>query len=286
MVKTRTAAVVVTALFWLDASATPPPDPTLNNWPRLSALLADKALPADWRSEEGWSLIYLQLLYGSEDEAVRLLKLAKPTKAWMEGRGRLMSAAATRGSQQVVKALLARGESPNTIDPVDASPLMYAAWHGQLGVMRLLIKAGADINYNSTDRDTAFSFAIKDGQIFAARLLVDSGFNLRPYRYSHAGAVLIDHTINSGHPDMLRLLFELDFSPKAPPGEEETYVTYAVKVAAKKRIVEEPIENDVNACEANTLGQTPLSLFSELGPMGPIRRQEYGSLFAIACRKQ
>jgi ankyrin repeat protein len=57
------------------------------------------------------------------------------------------------------------------------TPLMYAARQGSLGALRVLVKAGADLNVSDPDGTTALVFAIINSHYDAARLLVESGAN-------------------------------------------------------------------------------------------------------------
>ncbi len=57
------------------------------------------------------------------------------------------------------------------------TPLMYAARQGSLGVLRVLAKAGAELNLSDPDGTTALVFAIINSHYDAARLLVEAGAN-------------------------------------------------------------------------------------------------------------
>lgn len=57
------------------------------------------------------------------------------------------------------------------------TPLMYAARQGSLGALRVLVKAGADLNVSDPDGTTALVFAIINSHYDAARLLVEAGAN-------------------------------------------------------------------------------------------------------------
>ena len=88
---------------------------------------------------------------------------------------------AANGKEFALRELIAGGVSPNAV-PGEESLLMAAARHEQLGVMRLLIAAGADVNYKfhvaiSPDEllDAATS-ALSAGKYNAARLLLSAGY--------------------------------------------------------------------------------------------------------------
>lgn len=88
------------------------------SWPRLNTVLQDTSLPANWRDEDGFSLIYYHLIYGSEARAAQLIGESDLSAPRVEPAGPLLDIAIQVGSQQVVEALLKNGESANALKPV------------------------------------------------------------------------------------------------------------------------------------------------------------------------
>lgn len=88
-------------------SASNASDAPEDNWAELSRLLRSYDVSPDWRDAHGHSILYLHLLYGSEEVVVRRLRTreAVRTKARMEGGDRLMEVAIRLGSQAVVRTL-------------------------------------------------------------------------------------------------------------------------------------------------------------------------------------
>ena len=62
------------------------------------------------------------------------------------------------GRIEVARLLLERGADPNVTDPGDASPLMEAAWRGQVHLMRELVQREA--NFDTVDADGCTAFHI------------------------------------------------------------------------------------------------------------------------------
>ncbi len=73
-----------------------------------------------------------------------------------------------------MKALLARGVSPNARNSLGIAPLAMAADGGHLEIMRILVAAGAEVDAGSTF-GTPLTFAATWGRAEAARYLLEKG---------------------------------------------------------------------------------------------------------------
>ena len=62
-----------------------------------------------------------------------------------------LSVAAQKGHLEVVRVLVKAGANVNQVDPRGLAPLHHAAHKGRLGVLQFLIKAGADVNQAVND---------------------------------------------------------------------------------------------------------------------------------------
>jgi len=94
-----------------------------------------------------------------------------------EGPPTPLTRAAGTGDARQVQALLSQGADPNATDGAGGSALIAAAREGHVGVMRVLIKGGADVNQRDArfSRWTPLVHAIHKRQGAAARLLLDAG---------------------------------------------------------------------------------------------------------------
>ena len=80
--------------------------------------------------------------------------------------------AATGPFPETVSILLDKGAQPNVVDSDEHfSPLMHAAAEGHLSVVKILLKAGADMTLTDVDGDDAASFARQSGHVEVAKLL-------------------------------------------------------------------------------------------------------------------
>jgi Ankyrin repeats (3 copies) len=84
--------------------------------------------------------------------------------------------AASRGDVATVNALLARGVDPNQADErTGLTPLTQSSLYGHVEVVRLLLRAGADLNRASKDGLTALTQACVKGQIEVLDFLLSKG---------------------------------------------------------------------------------------------------------------
>lgn len=73
--------------------------------------------------------------------------------------------AAGRGDLPMVKSLLQRGADINAIDRIrfGFTPLIYATFYNQFGVIPFLIESGADVNLPDRDGQTPLMWAVVHG---------------------------------------------------------------------------------------------------------------------------
>jgi hypothetical protein len=83
--------------------------------------------------------------------------------------------AARTGNLVLLRLQLKNGADPNVRDKAGCTPLMYAAEQGQLGAARVLLKAGADPNVVARGWGSALETAERNGHIAVAALLRKAG---------------------------------------------------------------------------------------------------------------
>lgn len=89
-----------------------------------------------------------------------------------------LSVAAATGDSQRVRALLARGVSPNppwVSAERPAAPLHRAAERGHVQIIRLLLAAGANVDFGDRLGASPLHYAARAGHAEVARLLLDAG---------------------------------------------------------------------------------------------------------------
>jgi len=261
-----------------DASL-PPPYPE-NDWQTLSTLLADKSISPNWRTPDGRSIVLLHLQYGAEAKAVELLKGAKRAKVWYEGKAeRLMLLAAMWNAQQIVKTLLAFGETPNSLSVQDESPLMLAASHGNLEIMRMLIHAGADVNYKAAYGKAAVHSALRGGQDMAIHILIDAGLRLESYKANEFAYSLVFQAIEGGSSHALFLLIEKNFDVSSRRENGDTPLTFAIWNLVKIGTIEQLLAAGADPCITNADGVLPEQLVAS----DEKYKERFGSMLKDEC---
>ena len=154
---------------------------------------------------------------------------ADPNTATPEGETVLMTASKT-GKLDAVNVLLARGAEVNRKEAWRGqTALMWAAGEGNLAVVERLIEQGADKNMRSSSGFTPFLFAVREGRMEVARLLLKSGVNVdeilppRVRRKTGAGEIsgpegnysALDLAISNGHFELAAMLLDAGAKPNA-----------------------------------------------------------------------
>jgi ankyrin repeat protein len=89
--------------------------------------------------------------------------------------GDIFRAAEEGNEEEVIRLLDADPALLEVEDNDGVRPLAVAAWHGHLGLARLLIARGANINATGYDGFTALHYAAQDGHAEVLALLLDKG---------------------------------------------------------------------------------------------------------------
>ncbi|MGC8706430.1 MAG: ankyrin repeat domain-containing protein [Desulfurella sp.] len=83
--------------------------------------------------------------------------------------------AVSNSNATLVKKILAQGISPNVKDKNGSTPLMYAAYYGNLEICKILIAHGADVNARSVVGGTALGAAKESGNQAVYNFLLQQG---------------------------------------------------------------------------------------------------------------
>ena len=122
--------------------------------------------------------------------------------------------AAAQGDVTRVQAFLAQGMSANTTGPFDESMLSRTAQFGQVEVARVLLKHGANINYQDNTGYTALKNAVEEGSIEMVRLLLDAGADMSILGGCGSGTAL-HSAARDGQMEIVRLLLQRGADPNA-----------------------------------------------------------------------
>src|SRR5260221_9906612 len=126
-----------------------------------------------------------------------------------------------------LKQLKAAGSGVNVRDPRGSTPLMQAAAIGSLEAMKLLLKAGADVNAKNGLDSTALIWGASDPA--KVRLLVDAGANVNA-RSKISRTPLQVAAGHAGSLDAVRLLLSKGADTKAADVRGTTALIEAARV--------------------------------------------------------
>ncbi len=139
---------------------------------RVQALL-DKGAPVNAVSDRG-SALTLAVAHQQDAVALRLLSDgAKPDLTGPDGVTALMLAAA-QGNARLVRVLLARGADVNRRDAQGANAVAYAAREGNLAIIRHLLAAGGNVNI-VIDGQSLLMRMVDANNLLMTQVLIDAG---------------------------------------------------------------------------------------------------------------
>ena len=148
----------------------------------------------------------LRAAQAGDDEAVRSLLAAGVDPEDPALHTPPVLAASRNGHGSIVDVLLAGGASPDPMD--DGGPLSAAASTGRADIVERLLEAGADVDAVDSTGWSPLMWAAYAGQLPSVRLLLDQGADraVRATVGEFDGATALDLAVAVGHDDVVRLL--------------------------------------------------------------------------------
>eukprot|EP00775_Hariotina_reticulata_P004102 gene4102-4348_t len=137
--------------------------------------MLSQGMPVDSRDHDGRSALMIAARNGRKEAVISLL-LAGADPALTDIRGYdVMIDAAQGGHQEILNVLRLAGARTQTSKATQAFLLCKATFEGRLDLMLKLLQTGCDANAQNYDRQSALHVAAAEGNLPAAKLLVDEG---------------------------------------------------------------------------------------------------------------
>ena len=150
---------------------------------------------------------------------------------------------------EVIRQHIKAGSDLNVLEPSRAStPLITAAALGKTEAAKILINAGADLNYQNADGSTALHTAAAFGKPEAAKILIDAGADLN--LKNNDGSTPLHTAAFFCHVEIVEALLE--------KGADKTLKNKTGKTAFE--IVEGPFEDVKGIYDAIGAGLKPLGI--------------------------
>jgi ankyrin repeat protein len=128
--------------------------------------------------------------------------------AYVEGETAL-SIAARMGHEDLVALLIRKGAFIDMINSVSKGPIHHAIVGGHEGVVRMLIQAGARLNYDpGPPGDTPLRLAASCGQVDIVKLLIASGAAIDRVRQNSVSETALGCALDRGHVEVAKVLLE------------------------------------------------------------------------------
>ncbi|KAH8162560.1 hypothetical protein CIB48_g5668 [Xylaria polymorpha] len=100
---------------------------------------------------------------------------------------------------------------------IQFAPLALAAKQGNIELVRVLLHAGANVNYSPDGGYTALQVAASEGHFDVVKFLINKGAVLNPPTPLETGATVLELAAGNGYLSIVRLLIEAGADINAPP---------------------------------------------------------------------
>ena len=155
----------------------------------------------------GWTALMTAAGEGHEAIVVALHQLAGASVHHVNNEGRTaLHMAAQNGHVGIVRYLLRAGANPNvvTTDGFGMSPIIIACALGHPSVVQALIEEGANVNHSRPDGATSLMIAVQLGHIEIVRALLAA--NADPHIAANDGTTALDIAMKRNYPAIVSLI--------------------------------------------------------------------------------
>lgn len=141
----------------------------------------EQTMDSKIQEEDRLTDLYNSVCVGDERMTIQLIKtrphlINRPCINWKQGGYELPIAAAVRLKQNdIAYLLLSHGSHMETQEPAEGiTALQWAAAYGNVVLLEVLLKNGADINHQSTNNNTALHYAVLYGEMDSVICLLEN----------------------------------------------------------------------------------------------------------------
>lgn len=204
----------------------------------------------------------LLLAAGGDLELIDIL-LEANADANIEGLYGATPLAASTICSQAVEKILKAGADVNRQNNNKQTALMSAAENRNIESVKLLLDANADISVKDLGEMTALLHAVKSGSLEITKFLYEKG-GKKDFSDDSAAAIALSYAASNAQPEMMKFLLQAGINPNV----KGKYGSTAITMAAMRKSVETVrllIENgaDVNLFSSQT--QSPLEWAAQYG---------------------
>ncbi len=158
----------------------------------------------------------------------------------------------------VIRLLIKAGADMTATDYANATPLFYAAQNQRAAVLNVLLEAGASVNEKwATKGETPIHWAAKSGSAACVQALVEAGADLQAI--NKRGMTLMHQAVSqwTDHADVVRLLLSCGVSPTQPDANGSTPL-HAAALHGLNASAQLLLAHHADPNAKNERGQTPL----------------------------
>lgn len=226
-----------------------------NGYTEVAKLLIDAGATVDCEDSEHRTPAQLAAEHG-------YLSTLKTVESGKAGDGpRLLVSASKAGQLLIVQYLLQNNVSPERgNEHTQTGPLSVAAMQGHNDVVLMLLRHGANMNREDSERKTALHYAVQNGFIEVVQTLLGSQVNINApdsLRYTP-----LHHAARCGQVEVARLLLDNGAEVRARSQQGETPLHLAVESAKMAQLL---LARGAEASSEDSLEQTPLHIAAQKG---------------------